>query len=420
MSPRSGADALAERAAALDAADPLAWCAEEFVPAVSDGVPVRAYLDGNSLGRPLRATADRLARFVAEDWGGRLIRGWDEQWMQLPLDLGDRLGAVCLGAAPGQVFVGDSTTVLLYKLLRAAVADAAGRGRDQLVLDVDNFPTNRYVAEGIAAETGVELVWLRPEPGTGVTAEQLAAVVGERTGVITLSHVAYQSGWRADLDAVTALAHRHGALVLVDLCHSAGVLPVDLDAHHVDLAVGCGYKFLNGGPGAPAFGYVAERHQQRLSQPIQGWMGHAEPFTMGPGYQPASGLRRFISGTPPVLAMVGVADTVDLVERVGLDAVAAKAEALGQFAVEAVDGRLSGLGVRVASPRAPERRGAHVTLSHPQARTLIGALWADDVIPDFREPDAIRLGLSPLSTSFAEVALAITEMERLIATDPSI
>ncbi|WP_338751699.1 kynureninase [Janibacter alittae] len=393
---------LRARAAHLDATDPLAACRDEFLPA--EGLV--AYLDGNSLGRPLRATAQRIEHLVRHDWGTRLIRSWDEQWMELPLRLGDRIGQVCLGAAPGQTVVGDSTTVMLYKLLRAAVA-AAGPQRPQVVLDTENFPTDRYVAEGIAAETGAQLVWLEPDPAKGVTPDLVAGALTERTGVVLLSHVAYKSAWVADLPAITALAHDAGALVLWDLCHSVGVLPSDLDAHEVDLAVGCSYKFLGGGPGAPAFGYVAARHQERLRQPIQGWMGHAEPFVMGPGYRPGAGMRAFVSGTPSVLAMAGIEDTVDLIERVGPDRVRAKASSLGRFVIESVDETLATRGVRVVSPREDTRRGAHVTIGHPRSREVTRELWAQDIIPDFREPDGIRLGLSPLSTSYTEVAEAL-------------
>lgn len=399
-------EALRDRAAALDAGDPLRHCRERYLPAEG----LIAYLDGNSLGRPLRATADRLAGLVTHDWGTRLIRSWDEQWMDLPLRLGDRIGEVCLGAAPGQTVVGDSTTVMLYKLLRAAVA-AAGPGRPEIVLDTANFPTDRYVAEGIAAETGAELVWLDPEPAKGVTPDLVAAALTARTGVVLLSHVAYTSAWVADLPEITRLAHEAGALVLWDLCHSVGVLPSDLDAHGVDLAVGCTYKFLGGGPGAPAFGYVAARHQERLRQPIQGWMGHAEPFVMGPGYRPGPGMRAFISGTPPVLGMVGIEDTVDLVDEVGLDAVRDKAIALGRLVLEGVDALLAGHDVRVLSPREDARRGGHVTIGHPRFREITRALWTQDVIPDFREPDGIRLGLAPLSTSYAEVAEALVRID---------
>jgi kynureninase len=403
---------LRERAVELDEADEIAFARDRFVPAGSGDSTVQAYLDGNSLGRPLRATQRRINELVEGAWGTRLIRSWDEEWMELPLTLGDRIGEVVLGAAPGQTFVGDSTTVILYKLIRAAVA--ADPSRTRIVLDSENFPTDRYVAEGIAAETGTELVWIEPDPSAGVTVEQVAAAVDERTALVLVSHVAYKSAWIADLVGITEVAHDAGALVLSDTCHSAGVVREDVDAAGIDLVVGCSYKFLNGGPGAPAYGYVAARHQDRLRQPIQGWMGHAEPFRMGPGYRPSEGMRRFISGTPPVLGMVGIADTVDLVEEAGLDRIRAKSTALTRFVIDAVDDGLAGPGVQIASPRADERRGAHVTITHPRSRELCAALWARDVIPDFREPDGIRLGLAPLSTSFGEVATALEVIASLL------
>lgn len=397
-------------AADLDRTDPIAWTRDLFVT----GDPqVVAYLDGNSLGRPLLATRDRLNAMVDGAWGTRLIRSWDEQWMQLPFDLGDALGAACLGAAPGQTAIGDSTTVLLYKLLRAAVTHA-GPDRPEIVLDTENFPTDRYVAEGITRETGAELVWLQPDPTTGVTIDDVRTVLSDRTGVVLLSQIAYKSGYLADLPGITAVAHDAGALVLWDLCHSAGSVPIGLDAAEVDLAVGCSYKYLNGGPGAPAFGYVAARLQEQLTQPIQGWMGHAEVFRMGPSYQPAVGMRRFISGTPPVLAMAGIQDTVDLIDRVGMAAIRDKSTRLGQFVIDVVDERLAAYGVRVASPRDPTERGGHVTITHPQARSLVAQLWQRDVIPDFREPDGIRIGPAPLSTSYREVADALIILEQLL------
>ncbi|GAB3622335.1 aminotransferase class V-fold PLP-dependent enzyme [Mariniluteicoccus endophyticus] len=394
---------LRARAAELDAADPLARTRDLFVPMGEGETAVQAYLDGNSLGRPLKATQRRINELIEGAWGTRLIRSWDEQWMDLPLRLGDELGRVCLGAAAGQTVIGDSTTVMLYKLLRAAVA-AAPQGRDQLVVDTENFPTDRYVAEGVAREHGLELVWITPDPDAGVTLGQVTEALTERTAVVLLSHVAYKSAYVADLPAITAACHDAGALVLWDLCHSAGVVVSDLDAHDVDLAVGCTYKFLNGGPGAPAFGYVTARLQERLVQPIQGWMGHADPFEMGPGYAPGQGMRRFISGTPPVLGMVGIADTVALIDEVGLGTVREKAATLGEFVVEAADALP---GVRVVSPRDRDVRGGHVTLSHPRAREMCAELWSREVVPDFRNPDGIRLGLSPLSTSYAEVAAAL-------------
>ncbi|MDF0586082.1 aminotransferase class V-fold PLP-dependent enzyme [Tsukamurella sp. 8F] len=406
----TGSDALAElrsRAAELDAADPLAWCRAEFAGGV------RAYLDGNSLGRPVRAAGPALADLVDGSWGTRLIRSWDEQWFEMPLVLGDRLGASVLGAAPGQTVVADSTTVMLYKLLRAAVG-AAPRGRDVVVADRENFPTDRYVVDGVAAEAGLTVRWIDPDPAAGVTADDVAAALGPDVAVVLLSHVSYKSGFVADLAAVTELAHSHGALVLWDLCHSAGVLDVQLDAAGVDLAVGCTYKFLCGGPGAPAFGYVARRLQGAIVQPIPGWMGHADPFAMGLHYTPAAGMRRFISGTPPILGMVPLAEAIGLIERVGIVPIRDKSILLGRFVIDAADRLLAGRGVRVVSPRDDERRGGHVTLAHPGFREVVARLWELDVVPDFRNPDGIRLGLAPLSTSFAEALDAVATIAEVL------
>jgi kynureninase len=387
----------------LDAADSLARFRDRFVGADTDLV----YFDGNSLGRPVAATADRLGEFVRQDWGGRLIRGWDEQWMELPTRLGDDLGRVVLGAAAGQTAVGDSTTVWLYKLMRAAVDHAVRTDPDrtEIVIDTDNFPTDRYVAEGIAAERGLTLRWIEVDTSAGVTAEQLTEAVGERTALVVLNHVAYRSAWLADAPELTRIVHAAGALVLWDLCHSAGAVPVALDEWDVDLAVGCTYKYLNGGPGSPAFGYVNARLQGELTQPIQGWMGHADPFLMGPGYTPAPGIRRFISGTPPILGMVAMQSMLELVEEAGIEAIRAKSVALTSYAVELADATLPE--VTLASPRDPALRGGHVTLHHDRMREVTARLWERDVIPDYRDPGGLRIGLSPLSTSFDEVERGI-------------
>jgi kynureninase len=381
----------------LDANDPLAELRERFVGAETPLV----YFDGNSLGRPLKATADRLRDFVTGPWGGRLIRSWDEGWFEQPVTLGDELGRVVVGAAPGQTFVGDSTTVLLYKLARAAVD--AQPGRTELVLDRDNFPTDRYVMEGIAAERGLTLRWIDVDTTAGATPEQVREAVGERTALVVLSHVAYRSAQLSDAPEITRIAHDAGAMVLWDLCHSAGSIPVALDQWGADLAVGCTYKYLNGGPGSPAFGYVATRHQATLNPPIQGWMGHADPFLMGPGYRPAAGVRRFISGTPPILGMLAMQDMVELIGSVGMNAVRAKSVALTSYAVELADDLLAPLGVVLASPRDATQRGGHITLNHPRMAEVKAELWAADVIPDYRDPHGLRIGLSPLSTSFDEV-----------------
>jgi kynureninase len=385
--------------------DPLAAYRDRFVGAESALV----YFDGNSLGRPLKVTGPRLARFVEEEWGGRLIRGWDEEWFDLPRALGDELGRVVLGAAPGQAAIGDSTTVLLYKMMRAAVA--ARPGRTEIVIDRDNFPTDRYVADGVARECGLTLRWIDVDPTAGVTAELLAEAVGPDTALVVLSHVAYRSAWLADLPELTRIAHDAGALVLWDLCHSVGSVPLALDDWGVDIAVGCTYKYLNGGPGAPAFCYVARRHLDTLTQPIQGWMGAVDPFLMGPTYAPAEGIRRFLSGTPPIVGMLAIQDMVALIDEVGMPAVREKSVALTSYAIEVADDLLADRGVVVASPRDPAWRGGHVTLNHPLMREVTAALWERDVIPDYRDPGGLRIGLSPLSTAFEEVGRGL-EMVR--------
>ena len=385
----------------LDAADPLAHYRDLFV----ESPGVHAYLDGNSLGRPLRSSVTRVGDFMADQWGGRLIRGWDEGWMSQAEVIGDDLGRVLLGAAPGQIAIGDSTTVLLYKLVRAAVA--ARPDRRELVIDRDNFPTDRYILEGIAAECGLTLRWI--EPGD-VTAERLP--LSEQTAVVVLSQVAYRSGFLADVAGITAAVHDAGALVVWDLCHSVGVIPTELDAWGVDLAVGCTYKYLNGGPGSPAFLYVAERHHDLLRQPIQGWLGSATPFEMGQGYVPAAGIRSFLSGTPPVIGMLAMRDMIALLDDVGIDAARATSVALTEYALELVHELLPM--VTIASPLDAARRGSHVTIDHPAFPAMMPSLWQRGVIPDFRTPTGIRLGLSPLSTSFAEVELGVRTIAELL------
>jgi len=402
--------AILSKAAALDAADPLASYRHAFV----DSGSVVAYLDGNSLGRPLRVTGAHLADFVDGQWGSRLIRAWDEDWMERPLALGDRLGRTTLGAGEGQTFIGDSTTVMLYKLVQAAVS--ARPGRTEIVADTENFPTDRYIVESVAAATGLTIRWISPDAAAGVMLAEVARVLSERTALVILSHVAYKSAFIADMPGITAAAHDAGALVLWDLCHAAGVVELSVDADGIDLAVGCTYKYLNGGPGSPAFGYVARRLQDELVQPITGWMGHARPFEMGPGYAPAVGIRRFISGTPPILGMLPLMDMLDLIEQATLPAIRAKSVALTEFAVEVADEILAPLGVTLASPRDPAVRGGHITLEHPRMTQVVAALWEQDIIPDFRPPRGLRAGLSPLSTSFTEAATALTRIQALLET----
>ena len=397
-----------QRAEALDAADPLAPLRDRFIAAGD----VLAYLDGNSLGRPLEATADLMDDFIREQWAGRLIQGWTDGWLDWPLRLGDRLGEVALGAAAGQVVVADSTTVLLYKLARAAVD--ARPGRRKVVLDTDNFPTDRYVLEGIAAERDLTLVWIDTDPATGIHPSQVADVVDGDTALVLFSHVAYRSGWLADAAEINRIAHDAGALTMWDLSHSAGSVPIELDAWAVDIAVGCTYKYLNGGPGAPAFAYLRAGLQDELRQPIRGWMGHRAAFEMGPGHEYAPGVRALLSGTPPILAMVPLHANLDMLAAAGIGAVRAKSSLLTGYVLDIADEWLRPLGVEVVSPREPDRRGGHVTLRRPGFAKLLEPLWARGVIPDYRRPDGLRIGPAPLSTSFGEVYRGLAVLRDLI------
>ena len=406
---------LVDQAAALDSNDPLAHFRDQFIG--SDDPKIVAYLDGNSLGRPLKATRDRIGRFVEDIWGSRLIRAWDEGWMDDPLRIGNDIGRVVLGAAPGQTVVGDSTSVMLYKWIRAAVASQPGR--EEIIADIGNFPTDRFVVEGIAAELGMRVTWLETDRTSGVTVDQVADVISSQTALILLSDVAYRSGYLADVAVITALVHDHDALMLWDLCHSVGVIPRRLDDWQVDLAVGCTYKYLNGGPGSPAFGYVRADLQNRLRQPIQGWMGSADPFTMAAHYVPSEGIRRFLSGTPSIIGMLAMQDMLSLIEQAGLEAIRAKSIALTEFAIAVSEELLSSLGVHLASPRDPARRGSHVTLEHPEFGKATAQLWDLGVIPDFRPPNGLRIGLSPLSTSFREVHRGLTAVREVLLRQAS-
>lgn len=381
------------RAAALDAGDPLASFRSAFVL----DPDVVAYLDGNSLGRLPRRTQERLATFVREEWGGRLIRGWSEGWVDLPVTVGDEIGAV-VGAAPGQTVVADSTSVCLAKALHAATSLAPGR--DRLIVSTADFPTDRYLARRVAEDRRLEVVEV----------DDVAAAIDERTAVVLVSHVDYRTGALLDLPGLTAQVHAAGAVVVWDLCHSAGVVPIDLDAAGVDLAVGCTYKYLNGGPGSPAFLYAAARHHARLEQPLPGWWSADDLFAMADEYRPAVGIRRMLTGTPPVAGLLAVQQGVTLAVEAGVPEARAKSEALTGFCLEVLDE----LGLEVVTPRDPARRGSHVTVRMPDARRVAELLTARGVIPDFREPDLLRLGLAPLTTSFAELLGGLTVLAEVL------
>jgi len=387
-------------AEALDRADPLAGFRDGFV--VADA-PI--YADGNSLGRLPRSVADRMDALVA-DWGERLVRGWAD-WIELPVRVGDRL-APLVGAQPGEVLACDSTTVNLYKLAGAALDRRPG----PVVVDVHEFPTDRYVLEGLAARHGVELRRLASDPVAGPQPAEVAAAV-DGAGLVVLSVVGYRSGALADVAAITAAVHEAGAAMLWDLSHAVGVIPLDLAA--AELAVGCTYKYLNAGPGAPAFLYVRRDVQELLRSPIQGWFGQREQFAMGPAYDPEEGIGRFMAGTPPILALAAVEPAVEVVARAGVPAIRDKSVALTSYAIELHDAWLAPLGFELGTPRAPARRGSHVSLRHPEGWRICRALIERaDVIPDFRAPDSVRFGLPPLYTRFVDVWEAFDRLRRLV------
>ncbi|MGH3096364.1 MAG: kynureninase [Streptosporangiales bacterium] len=394
-----------------DADDPLAGLRERFVTTDPDLI----YLDGNSLGRLPRATVDRLDGVLREEWGGELIGGWGH-WMDLPTSVGDLIGMHLLGAASGQTVVADSTSVNLYRLAGAAVR--ARPGRSVIVTDDDNFPTDRYVLAGLAEDRGLQLRVVHTDPDEGVDTNTIADAVDEGTALVSLSHVAYRSGGLADMAAINRATHRSGALVLWDLCHSVGSVPVELDGTGSDLAVGCTYKYLLGGPGAPAFLYVRAGLHTELRNPVQGWFGQRDQFAMGPEYDPLPGVERFRTGTPPVLPLVAVEEGVRLLAEAGIDALRAKATALTEQFIALADARLAGHGFRLASPRDPDRRGSHVTLHHPRAEELTGALIEQaNVVPDYRTPERIRFGLAAPTTSHVEVWDAVDRLVHLLEQD---
>jgi len=338
--------------------------------------------------------------------------GW-ERWLGLGRQAGDLLAAI-VGAGPGEVALSDSTSVNLYKLGAAALR--ARPGRTVIVTDEENFPSDRYVLAGLAAQHGGTVRLVRTDPDTGVHADAVRRALDPDVALVSLSHVAYRSGAVADLAAITAAAHRAGALVLWDLCHSAGAVPVELSAAAADLAVGCTYKHLNAGPGGPAFLYVRRDLQAHLEQPIHGWFGQRDQFLMRPVYQPETDIRRFLAGTPGVLGMVAALEGARLTATAGVPAIAAKARALGTFALALADAWLSGYGVSVASPRRESRRGAQVALRHPRAWQLCQALRDAGVVPDFRAPDRLRLGLAPLYTRYLDVYEAMYRLRDILAT----
>ncbi len=387
----------------LDAADPLARFRDRFV--IED--PEEIYLDGNSLGRLPKATAERLARVVREQWGRELIGSWNEHWFDLPRRVGGKIAGV-VGAGPDEVVVADSTSVNLFKLALAACR--ARPDRRKIVTDDLNFPSDVYVLQSVAELAGPDhqVVIVPSADGMTVPLESLSAAIGEDTALVALSHTTFKSAFVHDLAGVTEVAHRRGALVLWDLSHSAGAVPVGLNAAGADLAVGCTYKFLNGGPGAPAYLYVRKDLQSQFGNPIAGWFGRADPFRFDLGYEPLPDVRRFLTGTPPILSLAAIEPGVELVLEAGIAAIREKSVRQTDYLVELWEERLAPLGYTLNSPRDSAARASHISLGHPEGYRINRALIERyRVVPDFRAPDNIRLGVSPLYTTFTEIARAV-------------
>jgi kynureninase len=390
-------------ATALDAADPLAAFRDEFE--LPEGV---IYLDGNSLGPLPKAARARMREVVETQWGVSLIRGWnDHDWMGAPTRVGDAIAGL-IGAGKGEVIVADSTSANLFKLAVAAMQ--ARPDRKVVLSEPGDFPTDLYMLEGAVRTLGEgRRLELRP-------AEEIEAALSEDVAVLVLCHAHYKTARIRDMARLTAAAQAVGALVIWDLSHSAGVLEVDLNGCNADLAVGCGYKYLNGGPGAPAFLFVARRHQETLVSPLSGWMGHQAPFTFQDAYDPAQGIQRFACGTPPVLGVSALECGVDIAARAGARAIRAKAAALTDLFIRRVEAGPAAAELRLVTPREASLRGGHVSYAHPDGYAIVQAMIDRGVIGDFRDPDIARFGFSPLPLSFAEVARAADILGEVVAT----
>jgi kynureninase len=379
----------------LDRDDPLAAYRKLF--ALPDGI---IYLDGNSLGALPKSVAPRMAAVVAEEWGRDLITSWNvHDWIDLPRRVGNKI-APLIGAEPGTVVAADSTSINIFKLLSVALQQRPERR--VILTEAGNFPTDVYVADGLAALTGHELL-------SGDLTQ-----IGQEVAVVLVTEVNYRTGARHDMGELTRRAHDAGALIVWDLCHSAGAVPVDLTAAQADFAVGCGYKFLNGGPGAPAFAYVAPQHLHGLRQTLQGWLGHAAPFEFAPEYQPATGIDALRVGTPPILSMSALDTALDVFAGVDMAVVKRKSDGLFDLFVSEIETRAPEL--EILTPRNAGRRGSQISLRHPEAYAVVQALIGRGVVGDFRQPDIIRLGLTPLYLRYQDVHRAAEILGDIIAT----
>lgn len=376
-----------EQAAARDAADGLASLRSLFD--IPEGI---VYFDGNSLGPLTHRSREVLNRTIEFEWRERLIRSWNEDWLAMPLRIGNKI-APLIGAQRDTVICADNTSINLSKALHAAVALRPGR-RD-IVIDINNFPTDIYIAQSVADQHGLTL--------RAVSADDIIGAISDDTAVVTATHVDYRSARILDATSITEAAHRHGALMVWDLAHTAGAVPFDLDGLGVDFAVGCGYKYLNGGPGAPAFIYASPELLEQSGQPLQGWWGHAAPFDFEIDYRPAAGISRFLTGTANVLSMKSLEAALEAFGGVSLEALRRKSMGLTSFFVDLYDLHLAPKGFNLGSPRDPDQRGSHVALGFAGGKSLVDDLANRGIIADFRPPDLMRFGFAPLYNSYDDV-----------------
>jgi kynureninase len=398
-------------AAQLDTEDMLASYRDQFM--IDD--PNLIYLDGNSLGRTPKVAAQRAKQIVEEEWGKDLIRGWNKGWWEAPARAGDKIGQL-LGAAPGQVLVNDTVSLNLFKLATAALTLQPGKKR--IITDTFNFPSDLYILQGIQQNfrNGHEIIRIGTSDND-ITPDlaALEAAINENTGLVTISHVVFKSGYLYDMKRITELAHRKGALVLWDLSHSAGSVPVQLDDCNADLAIGCTYKYLNGGPGAPAFLYVNKKIQEKLSSPIWGWWGQKNPFDFTLDYEPASGVQRFLVGTQPMISLLTMEAALEPLLHAGMGSLRAKSILMTDYASYLTESLLAPFGFSLGSPLDSARRGSHISIRHADGYRINRALIEEmNVIPDFREPDNIRLGFAPLYISFMDVWEGFDRIRRVM------
>ena len=403
-----------EHARGLDRDDPLGRFRRDFV--IKD--PTMVYLDGNSLGRLPLKTAEHMERAIREQWGEKLIRSWNDGWYMQSILLGKKIARI-IGAHPDEVIVSDSTSINLYKLAYGALK--AREGRKEIISDDMNFPSDLYIMQGLIKQLGANhtLRLLKSPDGISTDMSELARMVSHSTALITLSHVAYKSSYLYDMDRVTELAHEQNALVLWDLSHSAGAVPVNLNGAGADLAVGCTYKYLNGGPGSPAFLYVKRELQEQLENPIQGWFGEQNPFEFNLNYRESEGIRKFLAGTPPVISLSGLEPALDMILEAGIGSIRQKSVAQSEYLLSLAQKCLIEEGVSVGSPEHAEKRGSHISLKHAEGYRICKALADPEVgdgtvIPDFREPDNIRLGITPLYTSYEDIFRAMAQMKEIL------